>query len=193
MRDFHKPVHRPGEFLETLVASGDPSQSLAHESAAAILHRISTAADPTMTRRLVAYADQHGLDDVAELWAEAPPVSLPGALWRVHLLRHVVASDRELAGYRLRRGLEVVGQPKAAVAGAPDSPTPEQVLALADELLSGAFTGDLAATLERAAAFCAIQSEGARSLDDPRSAESWAESAASLESAARAWRTGSLS
>lgn len=188
MREFHKPVHRPGEFLETLVGSGDPSESFAHDSAAAFLHRVRAAQDPDMAQRIVAYANEHGIDDVAELWADAEPVSLPGALWRVHLIRHVVSQDPEAAGYRFRRGLEHGPDAQAAVVGTPDAPSPEQVLALADEILRGAFTGDFAVALERAAAFSAIQAEGARSLDDDRLTASWQAFATELAESARRWR-----
>ena len=36
---------------------------------------------------LIGLADRVGLDTLAELWRDADPVSLPGALWALYLLR----------------------------------------------------------------------------------------------------------
>lgn len=192
MREFHKPVHRPGEFLEALVGSGDPSESFAEDSAAALLHRVHESADPALAERIVAYAEEHGIDDVAELWANSSADSLPGALWRVYLIRHVVASDVDRAGRQFRAGLERVDD-EPVPAG--DAPLPDEVLALANDILRGAFTGDFAVALERAAAFGRVQAAGAVALggaDEERAAKAYAEFAGDLLRAARQWRAGSL-
>ncbi len=177
------------------MASGDASESLAGDSAAAFLHRVRQTPDPDMAERIIAYADEHGVDDVAELWAEAPAVSLPGALWRIHLLRHVVASDPRRAGLQFREGVALASDADAAVAGAPHTPSPEEIRELANTILSGAFTGDFAVALARAAAFCRIQAEGAQELggeDEQRAARAYAAFAAELTQAAAQWRAGSL-
>jgi hypothetical protein len=76
------------------------------------------------------------------------------------------------------------------------------VLDVADAVLTGAFTGDLAVTLERAAAFCHIVATGwAVEADDlaassaaqlTRRAAGLSRTAAQLEGAAALWRSGGL-
>ncbi|RRD46737.1 DNA-directed RNA polymerase subunit beta [Tessaracoccus sp. OH4464_COT-324] len=191
MREFHKPVRRPGDFLESLVGAGDPSESLAHDSAAALLHRVRAAADPQLAERIVGYAAEHGVDDVAELWAGRPADSLPGALWRVYSLRHIVAGDAEHAGLLHRAGQPLASDVDAAVAGAPHLPAPDDVVRVADEVLAGAFVGDFAAALDRAAAFCRVQAAGAESLGEL--SDGYARYAEELGRAAQLWRAGKLS
>lgn len=202
---FHKPVHRPADVIEQLRASGDPAETsaLSHDTAAALLGRVRAAADPQLVERVIAYADEAGIDDVAELWANAPGHSLPGAMWRIYLLRHVVATDPEAAGYSFRRGVEVEGGPNRAIAGASSAPDPDEVLALATTILKGAFVGDFAVALERAAAFARVLAAGldeqsatdehsARAADERRRAQSHREMADDLRASARLWRAGAL-
>lgn len=206
MRRFHKPVHRPADVIETLRGDGDPAdlRSAAHETAGAFLHRIRQAPDPEIVDRLITYADLHGIDDIAELWADAEAVTLPGAMWRLHLLRHLVASDPERTAYRFRRGLDVDGGVSQAIAGSPNAPSPDEVLALATQILRGAFTGDFAVALERAAAFCRVLSAGATELADSdhdldraiaerERGAAFLATAQELRHAARAWDEGRLS
>lgn len=193
MPEFHKPVRRPAEFLETLVASGDPSESLAHDSAAALLHRVRAAEDPALAQRIVDYANVHGIDDVAELWADARPDTLPGAMWRIHLLRHVVASDPDKAGWLYRLGLESASPADEVVAGAPHRPTPQEVLRLANDILRGVFAGDFAVALDRACEFSRIQAAGCTASDDAPAAEAYARFATDLAHAATLWRASKLS
>lgn len=145
-----------------------------------------------MTDEILRYADEHGIDDVAELWADAPADSLPGSLWRVYLLRHVVAADTDLAGYRFKRGLEEGSGPEHAITGAPQTPSPAEVLALANTILAGAFTGDFASALERAAAFCHIEGLGAAALSEGDVANSFRGMRDELAVAAKSWRAGTL-
>lgn len=204
MSNFHKPVRRPSDVIELMGGSGDPAElsALAHDTATALLHRVREASDPAIVDRVIAYADVHGIDDVAELWADASADSLPGALWRIYLLRHSVAGNPESAGLRFRRGLDVdvVGH---AMVGAGAAPTPADVTELATVILKGAFVGDFAAALERSAAFARVMAVGANDLatgeaDDVRR-EQEAELAASfghladeLTHAAPLWRGGHL-
>jgi hypothetical protein len=89
-----------------------------------------------------------------------------------------------------------------AVAGVAEPPGPVEVQDLADAILAGAFTGDLAVALERAAAFCHVVATGwAVQADDlaesgvdlTRQAGGLARTGTELEEAARRWRTGGLS
>lgn len=198
MREFHKPVRRPGDFIETLIGAGDPAElgGLAHDTAAALLHRVRSAPDPAIVQRLISYADEHGIDDVAELWAESPAESLPGALWRLYLIRHTVAGNQEQAGRVFARGAEVDGV-NQAIAGAPHAPTPDEVVELANQILRGAFTGDFAVALERASAFSQVMSAGATELADTdenlsRSATGYAAMAREFTTEAALWRSGQL-
>ncbi|GAA4892449.1 hypothetical protein GCM10025789_06860 [Tessaracoccus lubricantis] len=198
MREYHKPVRRPGDVLEALQGSGDPAElgGLAHDTAAALLHRVRTAPDPHIVDRLITYADEHGIDDVAELWADASPESLPGALWRLYLVRHTVAGNPDDAGRIFKRGAEVDGV-NQAIAGSPHAPTPHEVVELANQILRGAFTGDFAVALERASAFSRVMSAGASELatpsdDHPRRAVGYATLAEEFTVEAKLWRAGQL-
>lgn len=123
MSDFHKPVKRPGDVIEMMAGSGDPAElsGLAHDTAAALLNRVRKAPDQQVVDRVIAFADGEGLEDLAELWADSPASSLPGAMWRLYLLRHAVREAPSAAGYRFKRGVEVdtVGQ---AIAGSGERP-----------------------------------------------------------------------
>ncbi|AQP44790.1 hypothetical protein [Tessaracoccus flavus] len=194
MRDFHKPVHRPADVLESLRGAGDPAElsSLANDTAAALLGRVRESEDPDMVDRVIAYADRNGVDDVAELWASAPAASLPGAMWRLYLLRHAVVTNPEATGYRFRRGLEVDGGVHQAIAGSRSAPTPDQVADLATTILRGAFTGDFADALERASAFARVLAFGSSDIDDHRQANGYDGIADELRGSARLWREGQL-
>lgn len=202
MGNFHKPVRRPGDVIEVLSGSGDPADvtALAHDTASALLDRVRSANNPALVEGVVRYADANGIDDVAELWSASEPGTLPGAMWRVYVLRHTVAGNPAAAGYRFRRGLEIdtVGQ---ALAGAGHMPTPEDVVSLGNEVLKGVFTGDFATALERAAGFARVlavgsqdlaKAEGIDSDDELQLATGFAKLAEELTSAASLWRAGKL-
>lgn len=197
MSGFHKPVHRPGDVLELWQGAGDPAElsQLSSDTASALLHRVKRSTDPDIVERVISYADHHGIDDVAELWSSSEPTTLPGAMWRLYLLRHVVREDAQRVGYYFKRGLEVSGSDQA-VAGANDAPTPDDVVRVATTILTGAFTGDFAVTLERAAAFCRILATGAAQANSaetrtPQAVE-YRDMADEMLLAARLWRTGKL-
>lgn len=197
MRAFHKPLRRPGDVIESWDGGGDPAEaaSLAHDSAAALLHRVRQSADPVLVERVIAYADEHGIDDVAELWASAAPDTLPGALWRIYLLRHAVRANPERLGYEFRRGAALDGV-NQAVAGSPDTPTPDEVVVTATQILRGAFSGDFAVALERASAFCRVLEAGHQDLQerhpDDLPPTPYAGVADELRHAAHLWRQGQL-
>lgn len=194
MRDFHKPVRRPAEVLETLQPSGDPAQlsGLAHDTAAALLGRLREANDPALIDKVISYADEHGIDDVAEIWAHAPGQTLPGAMWRIYALRHAVVTGAEAITYRFRRGLEVEGGPNQAIAGSPHAPSPDELVSLATTILRGAFSGDFAMALERASAFARVLAAGSAELDDRPQEDGYTAMADDLRASARLWRAGQL-
>lgn len=192
--------------MDTFLGGPDPAQRIeaAHLTAAALVSHGRSDSDPVLTARLVALADEHGLDEIAELWAARPAPTLPGALWRIYALRAGIRRDpvgmaRAFDDGRHRAPVH------EAVAGVAEPPGPVEVQDLADAVLAGAFTGDLAVALERAAAFCHVVATGwAVEADDlgrqdavaerlTRQAAGLARTGTELEAAARRWRTGELS
>jgi hypothetical protein len=191
---------------ERLAGSLDPAlrDEVAHTTARAVVHQARAAEDPDVVARLVRLVETEGLDVVAALWSDAAPNSLPGALWRLYVLREWVRRDPQTVGLRYRLGVDAAPV-QEVVAGVPRPPEPEDLHALADAVLSGVFSGDLAVALERAAAFCRILATGAafdadaREASDPggaarmtRGGADLQRTAEELEHAAGLWRAGSL-
>ena len=79
---------------------------VAHASAAALVHRGRASDDPAVLARLLALVETEGLDVVAELWADSPPETLPGALWRLYALREWVRRDPQTIADRYRQGVD---------------------------------------------------------------------------------------
>lgn len=188
--------------MDALVGQSDPAERIeaAHATAAALLRRGD--GDPRLPERLMAYADEHGLEEIAELWAARPPDSLPGVLWRVYALRAGIRHDPEGLAQAFDEGRrrDPVDE---AVAGVGEPPGPQEVLRLADTLLTGAFTGDLAVALERAGAFCRVVATGWAVQADAdadhesamrltRRAADLARTGAHLMGAGGRWREGTL-
>ncbi|MFC8192010.1 hypothetical protein ACFUMH_10155 [Cellulomonas sp. NPDC057328] len=177
---------------------------IAHTTAAALVHRARASQDPDVVQRLVALVETEGLDMVAAMWADSPADTLPGALWRLYVLREWVRRDPATVADRYRMG--VTSAPvHDVVAGVVSPPGPADVRAVADAVLSGVYAGDLAVALERAAAFCQVLATGAAfdadHLDvvDPgaaarttRGAASLVRTAEELVAAAALWRAGRL-
>jgi hypothetical protein len=182
--------------LEALGEPSDPVARLhaAHESAAALLRTGRAASDPSVTARLVALADEVGLDTLAEVWSVRPAHSLPGALWRLYLLREWVATDPGTAAREYAAGIRFT-EPNHAVAGV-DPPGPAEVRRVAEEILRGVFDGDFAVALERAAAFCQVVASGRADVTAGSKAVMTAarlqEMAIDLSACAQLWRAGKL-
>lgn len=147
---------------ESIPAGPDPAklEEVAHLTADVVVHRGRASADPDVLERLITLVDREGIDAVAELWASSASNTLPGALWRIYLLREWVRKAPEVFALHYRLGSETAEVPHV-VAGVTSPPQPEDVAVLADQVLSGVFAGDLAIALERAAAFCRVVSVGA--------------------------------
>jgi hypothetical protein len=189
--DFHKPTKFPGKIFESFVGGIDPAESsrIAHETAMALLARVRVDPDPEVVERLVAYTDEHGIDTIAELWSRATPRSLPGALWRIYLLRLMIREDPVESSFLFQRGSEIIGTIDPVVAGASMPTGPDEIITLADQILRGIFEGDFAVALERAAAFCRVSAAGSASVADDSDA---AEPARSAELTTRALRLSTL-
>ncbi|SDB91923.1 hypothetical protein GA0111570_108135 [Raineyella antarctica] len=187
----------PPEALEALGERTDPIADLhvAHESAAVLLHAGRAADDPAVTERLVALVGEIGLDTLADLWAGRPARSLPGALWRLYVLHEWVLTDPYGAAREYAAGIRFT-EPDHAVAGAGDPTGPDEVRRVTDAILRGAFTGDFAIALERAAAFCHVVSSGRADVSEgPGAAVQAARMqtmAQDLAACARLWRADAL-
>jgi len=177
---------------------------VAHETAAVIVRTGRAAHDPELTSRLVAIVDDLGLSTLAELWAERPARSLPGALWRLYALREWVRRDPEGASADYAAGIRFADVPHV-VAGVAEPTGPAALVALTDAILTGVFEGDLAIALERASSFCKVVAAGraqrANDSDatDPvwgsaltRRAASLLTTGDDLEACARLWRSDDL-
>ncbi|MFO7690077.1 MAG: DNA-directed RNA polymerase subunit beta [Cryobacterium sp.] len=149
--DFHKPTQFSGSRFEAFKGGEDPAHisRIAHETAQALLARVRDDPNPDTVERLVAYTDENGIDAVAELWSRATPRSLPGALWRIYLIRLLIRQDPEGTAFLFQRGIDVAHTIDPVVAGAAVPTGPREIIALADEILRGVFTGDFAAARGR--------------------------------------------
>ncbi|ERK72066.1 hypothetical protein N136_01584, partial [Leifsonia aquatica ATCC 14665] len=158
----HKPVTFPGGMFEAFLGGEDPAQisRVAHETARALLARVRENPDPDVVDRLVAYTDANGIDALAELWSRSNAKSLPGALWRIYLLRLLIRQDAEGTALLYQRGTEVLTSIDPVVAGAPTPAGPAEITELADRILRGLFEGDFAGALDRASAFCRVTAAG---------------------------------
>ena len=188
------------------VVTGEPVSraELASATAAAVVSAGRSAqvapdsqgpSDPFVT-----LADRVGLDTMAELWRNSEPGSLPGSLWAVYLLRTWCRDSADEVA-RLWRAGRPYAPADEVVAGVSDDADPVAVVALADAVLAGAYQGDFAVALERAAAFFRVIATGRRELadagdegdEDRRRAERNDRAADGLAAAALRWREGVLS
>ena len=170
--EFHKPTLFSGSNFDSREGSDDPARVMrvAHESARELLARARNAGDADVVDRLVHYTDEHGVDALAELWARSGPRTLPGALWRLYLVRLLIHHDPAGVSLLFQRGTEVLPTIDPLIAGAPTPAGPDEVTDLADRILRGVFDGDFALALDRAAAFCRVTAAGASSVADDQDA-----------------------
>lgn len=201
-RTHHSPVKFSPEKFEAHEGGTDPARvsEAAHLAAQALVSRGRSSQDPQVRDRLVRLTDEQGLEGIAELWAEAPAVSLPGALWRLYALRAAARTDP----WRMSRWFAAgrhAAQVSHVVAGVADPPGADEICAVADTILSGAFNGEFDVALERFAAFCRVIARGQERTQDITSltvhdpvghGTRLARTANELDAAAKAWRKGSL-
>ncbi|MFB9732967.1 hypothetical protein [Ornithinimicrobium kibberense] len=199
-RPFHRPTLRPPEALDAAADGVDPLDvaDAAHRTAQLVVGRGRDSGDPLITDRLVNLVSEVGLATVAQMWADRPARTLPGALWRLYLLHEWVLRQPEEVGrlFTLGRSHTEVW---SAVAGVAEPPDPQALRRLTEEILTGVFDGDLGLALERASAFCHVAAVG---LAEPgpgeipgeqvRRAARMRDTADDLQACARLWRRGSL-
>src|SRR5690625_7624385 len=95
------------ERAELLPGDPDPADrnELAHTTATALVTGGRAGADDAdLQRRLVHLVDVEGLDLLAQLWSASPAETLPGALWRLCLLRGWTRRDPHMLAERYRLG-----------------------------------------------------------------------------------------
>ncbi|MBB4736368.1 hypothetical protein [Micrococcus cohnii] len=201
----HRPrVSTPDE-LARFAGGQDPQEVAA--AASRLAHALVAGGrdheDPEVVARLVGLVQEVGIDTLAELWSDAPPVSLAGALWRLYALHEATLRDGERWAAWFRAGREA--QVSRAVAGVVEPPGPAELARMTTTVLTGAYRSDLDAALTRAAAYARVvalgqvhHAEGLEAASPDRArrltvqAERLLSTAEHLEQAGRAWRDGSL-
>lgn len=157
-----RPAQIEPHVADRVTGGVDPAVSLqiAHDTATALVHRIRESSDPAVVERLLAYTSEHGVGEIAELWSAAPAHSLPGALWRLYVIHASIVKDEGFAAAAYGAGTELSTGPDAVVAGAAHPTTPADIRDMANDILRGAFRGDMGDALDRAAAYCRIEARG---------------------------------
>lgn len=191
-----RPLHFGPDAMEAHGGTlPDPAETAAaaHATAQTVVEAGRGSASLETTARLVRLVEDLGIDTLAQLWADRPARSLPGALWRVYVLRAWIQRSPEVAAREYGAGM-AVAHVNHAIAGVVDPPGADEVRDLSDRILGGVFDGDLAVALERAAAFCRVVATGRAHLDDGdvEAAAAMVGTAEDLEASARLWRTGAL-
>ncbi|MBB1514478.1 hypothetical protein H5398_00580 [Tessaracoccus sp. MC1679] len=189
-----RPALRAPSVLDEMGESVDPVAELhaAHATAATLVGAGRQGRDPELTARLIGVVDEVGITTLADLWASRPARSLPGALYRLYVLREWVRRDADIAARQYSAGTHL-SESNHAIAGA-DPTGPDEVLRVADDILRGVFEGDLALALERAGAFARVVSAGRGNLQphDDVHADRLMHLAEDLAASARLWRRGEL-
>jgi hypothetical protein len=85
-------------------------------------------------------------------------------LWRLWVIHASIVADPDTTAHAYRRGADDLDTIDEVVAGARRPTGPEDIRDLADDILRGAFTGDLSDALDRAAAYCRIEAHGITAL-----------------------------
>ena len=151
-RQFHRPARLDPEVAEAIEGGEDPAvaSELAHRTAQALVGGFPEPAgapgpEPITREGVVAVVAAHGVDTVAELWADSPATTLPGALWRLFLVREWLRRDPALIARRYAviidltgAGPEALDRLEAALVEARPAPAPEQLRAALDRVLDGA-------------------------------------------------------
>ena len=192
--------------LDHMAGGADPEElrELAHSTAAALLDRVHHTQDPEIVQHVITLVDAEGIEPIAELWANTDAQSLPGILWRLYVMRTWMRRNQKSLATLWREG-ELPPTAASAIAGINSSPHAEDIASTADSILSGAFTGDFAVALDRAATFCIVvsralatrahkseNSELNRRNAILKNARSLASTAQDFASGAKLWRENAL-
>ena len=159
--------HRPAPYADLTAfidAAGGHTTSSRSEIAAAtaaVLVQAGRDQDGAMDERFVALADRVGIDTLAALWRDSDPVSLPGALWALYLLRQWVRGNGEEVRRFWQAGAPLA--PADAVVAGVAEPEDIDASAPSPTRSSAACTAAIVAVaLERAAAVFRVLAAGRR-------------------------------
>jgi len=156
-RQFHRPARLDPEAAESIEGGVDTAvaSELAHRAAQALVGGFPTAPDDPITREgVIAVVAGQGIDDVAELWADSPATTLPGALWRLFLVREWIRRDPALVERRYATVVDLTGPDDdgalasrldAALAQGRPAIAPEELRQRLDSALAGALEGSVPA------------------------------------------------
>lgn len=204
---YRKPALFAGHEFSAFQGGDDPAEvsAIAHDTARALLARVRDESLPDIVQKVVSFADDNGIDTLAELWSRSSAHSLPGALWRMYLIRDLIRAQAAQMSVLFGQGLSVLSTADEVVAGAPTPAGPDEMVSLADTILHGAFTGDFSGALDRSAAFCRIISAGCTAVANESDAahperattltlqaSRLTQTAHELAVCARLWRDGAL-
>jgi hypothetical protein len=217
--DQHPRPHRPAPYADLTAfidAAGGLSPSSRAEVAAATAavlvqagREIEHGGQPADDDRFVALVERVGIDTLAALWRDSDPVSLPGALWALYLLRQWF-HDNTCQVLRFWRAGAPLAPADAAVTGVAEPAGEPQLRDAADAIVNGVYRGDVAVALERAAAAFRVMAAGRRDLAADCTAEVLGDDeaergrgeldraernervASDLAAAAARWRAGTL-
>lgn len=165
-RQFHRPARLDPEAAENIEGSNDTAvaSELAHRAAHALVGGFpedtpeTDASIELITRDgVIAAVAGHGVDAVAELWADSPATTLPGTLWRLFLVREWIRRDPELVARRYATVVDLAAitseaaaaaarvRLDAALVDARPVPAPADIRAALDDVLAGALEGSVPA------------------------------------------------
>lgn len=164
---FRRPAPLYASVADAIPGEPDPSArtELAHDSAQALLHGVYRSSDPEVVERVIRLAAADGLTDLAALWSGSPATTLPGALWRLYVLHTWVQMNGDDVVRRYRAGSRTIPGLRY-LSGFAEPPDVDQVRRTMDDILRGAFTGDLGLALRRAGAVATIIAHGTAHLAD---------------------------
>ncbi|MDO5700198.1 MAG: hypothetical protein Q4P36_01855 [Bowdeniella nasicola] len=193
------PPRRPALWepanTERIPGGPDPERvyEAAHASAQALLDLGRSTSNREEHRRLVSLVQDEGIEVLANVWSTSAAVSLPGALWRLYLIREWIRTDSAGVAHAYNRGLEA-HDVDHAIAGVPPLHGPSEVSETIDAILTGAFDGELDVAFDRAASLARVAAAGVRSDhgSGTRPERRLTTLARDLTLAARAQRRGAL-
>lgn len=164
---FRRPASLSPHAQDQLPGDPDPAlaSELAHSSAEGLLSGVRASADERVVQRVLGLVRSEGLGDLAALWSASPATTLPGALWRLYVLHSWVQRDPEDVRRRYEEGSRTVPGLRY-LAGLAEPVDVVTVRSTLDEILRGAFTGDLAVALARASAVLMLVAYGTAHLAD---------------------------
>lgn len=158
-----RPAALDPKAADHIVGDVDPAlrSEAAHSTADAVVRGgRGDAEDPELASRISELVAAEGLDEVAALWWRSPANTLPGALWRLYLVREWIRRDPQTVGARFEEGAGTGSAPGSALGHGP-----AEVRAEIDALLAGERLTRLSDVLRRAAAFLRVLAAGVTQED----------------------------